>query len=435
MLACLRHRTFVGSDHEKSGIETADPSEHILDEALVPRNIDDTQSAATRERHPGETEIDRHLPFLFLAEPVGIDPSECLDERRFSVIDVPSSADDEGLTCHPGLEPPTLSRKCTVWLQRTITTGEGAGAVSVSPYRIPRSSRYAALDATALPALRVETGAVVEFETSDEPYEMLARGILVEEIGLDRFNQVTGPLAVKGARPGDTLRVDILSISIERAWLVFIRSFGPLGRLLPKTVCERLDVDGGRLVVSERLQLPLRPSIGCIGVAPARGASSTFRPVWPWGGNLDLVELHAGSTIWLPVQRPEAFLFLGDVHAAIGAGEPAHVAIEAAARVTVQVAVDHRLRLPGPLVRSDDELLVFGLGPDISSAQQAALENAVALVRRAFELTTREAYAFVCACLSYRFGGPAGPVVVAALPLAPVTQLSGSAIPSWLASS
>jgi hypothetical protein len=341
MLACLRHRTFVGSDHEKSGIETADPSEHILDEALVPGNIDDTQSAATRERHPGETEIDRHLPFLFLAEPVGIDPSECLDERRFSVIDVPSSADDEGLTCHPVLEPPTLSRKCTVWLQRTITTGEGAGPVSVSPYRIPRSSRYAALDAAALPALRVETGAVVEFETSDEPYELLARGILVEEIGLDRFNQVTGPLAVKEARPGDTLRVDILSISIERAWLVFIRSFGPLGRLLPKTVCERLDVHGGRLVVSERLQLPLRPSIGCIGVAPARGASSTFRPVWPWGGNFDLVELHAGSTIWLPVQRPEAFLFLGDVHAAIGAGEPAHVAIEAAARVTVQVAVDH----------------------------------------------------------------------------------------------
>ncbi|MBO9351151.1 MAG: acetamidase/formamidase family protein [Thermomicrobium sp.] len=89
--------------------------------------------------------------------------------------------------------------------------------MSVSPYRIPRSSRYATLDAAALPALRVETGAVVEFETSDEPYELLARGILVEEIGLDRFNQVTGPLAVKEARPGDTLRVDIPSISIERA--------------------------------------------------------------------------------------------------------------------------------------------------------------------------------------------------------------------------
>ncbi len=307
--------------------------------------------------------------------------------------------------------------------------------MSIGPYRIPRSSRYVALDATAVPALRVETGAIVEFETSDEPYESLARGIPIDEIGLDRFNQVTGPLAVDGAHPGDALRVDILSISIERAWLVFIHSFGPLGRLLPKTACERLDVHDGRLVVSERLHLPLQPSIGCIGVAPARGASSTFRPVWPWGGNLDLVELRAGSTIWLPVQRPEAFLFLGDVHAAIGAGEPVHVAIEAAARVTVRVAVDHQLRLYGPLVRSDDELLVLGLGPDIPSAQQAALANAVALIQRAFDLTTREAYAFVCACLSYRFGGPAGPVVAAALPLEPVIQLSGSAMPSWLASS
>lgn len=296
--------------------------------------------------------------------------------------------------------------------------------------RIARNRRCSALDAHAQPAARVPPGSIVEFETSDEPYEQLARGISLDLLPIEQFNQVTGPLAVEGVVPGDTLRVDILDIHIERAWLVFLRAFGPLGRWLPETFCWELPIEGHTLVVSPRVRLPLQPSIGCIGLAPKHGRSSTFRPVWPWGGNLDLPELRPGSTIWLPVQRPEAFLFIGDVHAAIGAGEPAHVGIEAAARVRVRVDRVTGLRCPAPRLRTEHELIFVGIGETIPLALRRALEHALEALRVEYKLTPPEAYGLVCGCLSYRFGGPAGPVVLASLPVAVLDQLSGTATPS-----
>ncbi len=295
---------------------------------------------------------------------------------------------------------------------------------------ISRQYRRAALEAHAPAAARVPSGMIVEFETSDEPYELLAQGVAPEAISLERFNQVTGPLAVIGARPGEALRVDILDIVIERAWLVSLHTFGPLRHLLEESRCEEVTIQNGMLEISEHLRLPVQPSIGCIGLAPARGGSSTFRPVWPWGGNLDLVELGPGSTIWLPVQRPEAYLYIGDVHAAIGAGEPAHVGIEAAARVVVRASVDSQVRCQAPRIRTENTLLLVSVGPSVEAAQQRALQQAIDVLRTEFALSQREAYAYACACLSYRFGGPAGPVVLAELPLQPLDHSFGVLTPS-----
>ncbi|MFN3337141.1 MAG: acetamidase/formamidase family protein, partial [Thermomicrobium sp.] len=150
----------------------------------------------------------------------------------------------------------------------------------------------------------------------------------------------------------------------------------------------------------------------------------------PWGGNLDLVELGSGSTIWLPVQRPEGYLYIGDVHAAMGAGEPAHVAIEAAARVIVRTTVDPEVHCRAPRIRTGETLLLVSAGPTVSAAQQSALQQAMEVLRTEFALSPREAYAYACACLSYRFGGPAGPVVLAELPLQPFDHSPGMRTPS-----
>ncbi len=296
--------------------------------------------------------------------------------------------------------------------------------------RIARTFRSTAFAADAQPVARVPPGTVVEFETTDEPYALLAAGRPLEHAALEQYNQVTGPLAIEGVEPGDTVRIDILDISVERAWLVFLRVFGPLGRTLPGTFAEQLALDGGQLVISPRLRLPLRPSIGCIGLAPPRGRSSTFRPVFPWGGNLDLPELAPGSTLLLPAQRPGGLLWIGDVHAALGAGEPAHVGVEAAARVRVRVSRVSGLRCRAPRVRTASEVLFVGLGHTVAAAQQDALEQALLALREEYGLTPKEAYAVACAMLSFRFGGPAGPLVLAALPAALLDQLSGTATPS-----
>lgn len=295
---------------------------------------------------------------------------------------------------------------------------------------IPRQHSRSALDADTQAVISVDSGSIVEFETSDEVYEQLATSIDLNTALLEQVNRVTGPLGLNGAAPGDVVRVEIIDITIERAWFVFLLGYGPLGTFLGTYEVTPIPIVDGYLHISDRLRLPLQPSIGCIGLAPRRGSRSTFRPVWPWGGNLDLAELSTGSTIWLPVQRPEGFLYIGDVHAAVGAGEPTHVGLEAAARVTVRVTLEHGRSLPAPRLQRGDELLLVGLGHDYRESQHHALQQAMRVLVEGFGLSPREAYAFACASLSYRFGGPAGPVVLACLPLKPLSQWGGQGIPS-----
>lgn len=84
----------------------------------------------------------------------------------------------------------------------------------------------------------------------------------------------------------------------------------------------------------------IEPMIGCIGLAPASGSSSTVMPAYPWGSNMDLRELGPGGIVYLPVQVPGALLSIGDLHAAMGTGEPTAVSLEAAGKATVRITVE-----------------------------------------------------------------------------------------------
>jgi amidase len=107
------------------------------------------------------------------------------------------------------------------------------------------------------------------------------------------------------------------------------------------------------LVLGDGIWVALDPMIGCIGVAPASGRASTMRPVYRTGGNMDLRELRPRAVIWLPVEVEGALLSLGDLHAAMGHGEPAAIAIEAAGSATVRVGLDKQRPLPAPRVRTE----------------------------------------------------------------------------------
>ena len=112
-------------------------------------------------------------------------------------------------------------------------------------------------------AAEVKSGTTVVFETNDYNYAALSRG---EEVDLETVNVVTGPLRVTGAQPGDVLRVDILDIRITRCWSVWASDAKACGCLAAKRALfsrdssvRELPVEGGRVTVSERLRLPLRP--------------------------------------------------------------------------------------------------------------------------------------------------------------------------------
>lgn len=269
------------------------------------------------------------------------------------------------------------------------------------------------------PAVEIDSGDVVTFETSDWAYERLSKGVPAEEIPDDEFNIVTGPVVVRSALAGDALRIEILDIQIRRAWSVWIPEYGPLGDLAENVHAIPLPIENDCLRLSPRLSVPLEPMIGCIGLAPADGKGSTLEPAYRYGGNLDLLELSVGAILYLPVQTSGGWLSVGDLHAAMGAGEPAHLSLEAAGVATLRITVETNRRLDSPQIRLPGRTLcvaVMGLEGSLEEAVQLATRQAYDLLRTEFALTANEAHGYLCARVGLRFGGPASPIVIAEVP-------------------
>jgi hypothetical protein len=108
VLARLRHDAVVGCDDEHDDVDARD---HVLDEALVSRDVDDPDRATVGQLEAREAEVDRHPALLLLLEPVGIDAGQHFHERRLAVVDVPGGADDDGLDLHAG-DDATRRERC-----------------------------------------------------------------------------------------------------------------------------------------------------------------------------------------------------------------------------------------------------------------------------------------------------------------------------------
>jgi len=282
-----------------------------------------------------------------------------------------------------------------------------------TPVALSRDNAQTCFDKDARPALEVAPGTIVAFETGDETYARLAAGESLAEIGMGNVNRVTGPVAVAGAEPGDVLSIEVLDIRIERAWTAWMPDVGALGHWVDTAAVRELRRrDDGMLVVNETIAVPLRPSIGCIGVAPASAPGSTMSPAGPWGGNMDLRELAPGATLLLPVQVDGALLSLGDLHAAMGAGEPTGAGYEAAGVATVRLDVVRGLDLPFPRIRTAGATICVGMDETHPMARRRAMEQAHRLlVERGLE--PLDAYAYASAEVELRLGGPASAIVLA----------------------
>ncbi len=286
-------------------------------------------------------------------------------------------------------------------------------------------SRHArtVFDRTLPPVLEVLPGARVRFETGDSVYARMAGGESLQSIGLQNVNAVTGPVAIRGAEPGDVLRIEVLAIEIVRAWAAWIPGFGTLGSRTSTQQIRQIAIEGASLRLTETIAIPLAPMIGCIGLAPATGQGSTLRPTYPFGGNMDLRELSPGAIVWLPVQVPGALLSIGDLHAAMGEGEPAHVSLEAAGAATVRVDVEKGRTLAYPRLRVGTDTICVGMDDQprlapggIASAYQRAIDQAFDYLTVDCHLDPFTAYAYISGRVSTRFGGPAGSLVLAVVP-------------------
>ncbi|MBN8618256.1 MAG: acetamidase/formamidase family protein, partial [Anaerolineae bacterium] len=231
----------------------------------------------------------------------------------------------------------------------------------MTTHTLQKDQKAFAFDASLTPMLEIDSGDTVTFETGDAAYERLSKGETVEAIGLENFNAVTGPVFVRGAEPGDALKIEILDVQVTRAWSVWLPDFGGLGKHTKDIGVKQILLKDGRAYINNRLSVDIKPMIGCIGVAPAEGKGSTFMPAYPFGGNMDLREMSPGTTLYLPVFVPGALLAMGDLHAAMGVAEPTWVSLEASGSATLKISLEKNAKLNYPRLRVGTSTYCLGM--------------------------------------------------------------------------
>lgn len=273
----------------------------------------------------------------------------------------------------------------------------------------PSTTRVGVIDAAIPPVLTVDSGDTVELSTLslwggevtpattfDELQRMRERHMGAGALGP---HTLTGPIAVRGARPGDALRVDVLELVPGRHGFNTILpgelSRGALAERFPRGSIAHyeLDVETMSTEAAPDVRIPLAPFLGIMGVAPAEdGPRGTTEP-GRFGGNIDLRELVAGTTLRLPVLRPGAGFFAGDAHACQGDGEVDQTALEttmerAVLRLTVEPGRAPRL----PRAHTAEHVIALAFGERLEDAARDAVAEAVDVLVEARGLDPETAY-------------------------------------------
>jgi acetamidase/formamidase len=216
-----------------------------------------------------------------------------------------------------------------------------------------------------------------------------------------RGHCLVGPIAVRGAVPGQLLAVRFEEFRPD-GW-GFTATGGRdniLNRMMatadgpPAWLLWDLDLDAGTGTNQYGFTVPLAPFLGVTGLAPDEpGDHSTIPPRTRGGGNIDCRELTAGSTLYLPVTVPEAYLFLGDGHAAQGDGEVGGTAIECGMTSTLTLS----LLEPGPVdavhAITPTARITFGFDADLNRATGDALSAMVTWLQQLLGLDRSAALA------------------------------------------
>jgi acetamidase/formamidase len=267
-----------------------------------------------------------------------------------------------------------------------------------------------------LPAV-VEIGAgdTVVFRTIDagwgverDPAVVVERKRLEHE-DLDRGHPLVGPIAVRGARAGQTLavRVDALEVGSYG----FTAAGGSSSRLNRRLGVEEGDgvyvewriADGLARSDVRGLAIRTAPFLGVMGMPPPEPGIHATAPPRRWGGNLDCKELVAGSTLYLPIPLDGALFSAGDGHAAQGDGEVSQLAIEAPFdRVQLTINVRGDLPLEMPLAQTPAGWVALGVDEDLDEAAALAVDGILAVMEREVRLTRREALALASVVVDVR---------------------------------
>jgi acetamidase/formamidase len=225
-----------------------------------------------------------------------------------------------------------------------------------------------------------------------------------------RIHALTGPIAIEGAEVGDVLQVDVLEVAHKGwAWTSVIPGLGFLDERFTEAYLFHWQLEGGLTASLVPAVVPLRPFCGVMGVAPAEAGRFRTRPPGVFGGNMDVRELSAGATLYLPVLNDGALFSAGDAHAAQGDGEVCINGMECPVDATLRFSLHKRQPLAGPMVESatrvaedGPEWIVVESGTDAFETAQAATGRMIDLLAARWGFSDVHAYLLCSVAMKLR---------------------------------
>lgn len=300
-----------------------------------------------------------------------------------------------------------------------------AWRVPSRPGNIPRLHDFTPSDyantfsAERAPALVIWPGDSVQTRTLDSGG--------VDEHGVTRAlfgNPQVGPFFIAGAEPGDTLAITIRSLKLNRDYADSLD--GIVGRLktpriatetatLGKPVRWELDrVRGmarpqGASGALEHFQIPVKPMLGGLAVAPGFGypAFSTG-DAGDFGGNMDFNAVVEGNTVYLQVQQPGALLYVGDGHALQGDGETSQWALETSLDVVLKVELIKKQSIATPRIESPAQIMTLGQAGSSDDALRLATSGMLQWLRQSHGLDMSQATQVLGVAVQYSVVNLAG---------------------------
>ncbi|MFN3324255.1 MAG: acetamidase/formamidase family protein [Bryobacteraceae bacterium] len=275
------------------------------------------------------------------------------------------------------MQPPAL-RLCTLSIALL-----SAGILAGETHRFEPTEFHNTFSFAHKPVLRIRPGDRVITRTID------ARGFDPEnrKVG-ERSNPQTGPFYIEGAEPGDVLVVQFDKIEPNRDTAFSSSVLAPYTvdpaflrfRGEREQTTEYWQIDKAKGVVRitsdsfrpRTIELPLRPMLGCVGVAPPRKEAIATSTPDTFGGNMDYNGIVAGVKLMLPVSEPGALLFMGDGHARQGDGEVLGNAMETSMDVEFRVDLIKNKSIGWPRIENDDYIMVAGSARPLLQALQHA---------------------------------------------------------------
>jgi acetamidase/formamidase len=306
----------------------------------------------------------------------------------------------------------------------------------------PQNCFWGFFDKTLPPVLTVESGDIIYIEAlthhaGDAPDLLMDAGIkAVYDNVKDRgpgVHIMTGPIAVKGAEPGDTLMVRILKTqprlpygsNIAAHWGYLYNTFKKERITIYKLDFEAnlahpdfaYDFKGrplydkpgfvtppdpaARQKVKHKVSIPMRPHFGVMGVAPGESGRINSIPPGPFGGNIDNWRIGAGATMYYPVFNKGANFFVGDSHMAQGDAELAGTAIEASLNGYFQVFVLKDFRITNPILETDSHWITHGFNEDLNKAMRQSADQMLDFLVTKRKMSADEAYSMISVAVDF----------------------------------